>query len=78
MRTTITIDEDLLAQVKQQAAQSGRTISQLIEDAVRQSLLRSGADTSSRFVVSPFDGGGHGRGVDLDDNSALLDLMEAG
>lgn len=77
MRTTITIDEELLAQVKLLAAQSGRTVSQTIEDAVRRSLATPVDVVVPRFRVIAFDGGGLQPGVDLDDNAALLDLMES-
>jgi len=76
MRTTITIDEHLLAQVKQRAAATGRTVSQTIEDAVRESLLREDERPHRRFKVKPWHGGGLLPGVDLDNNAALLDLME--
>lgn len=77
MRTTITIDDHLLARVKQRAAATGCTVSQTIEDAVRESLLRCGTESRPRFVVkSSFDSGGYQAGVDLDNNAALLDLME--
>jgi len=77
MRTTITIDDHLLAQVKQRAAATGRTVSQTIEDAIRRSLQEADADSRPRFVVrSSFDSGGLQSGVDLNNNAALLDLME--
>ncbi len=77
MRTTITIDDHLLAQLKQRAAATGRTVSQIIEDAVRQSLQRTENESKPRFaVLSTFDSGGVQPGVDLDNNAALLDLME--
>jgi predicted transcriptional regulator len=77
MRTTITIDEHLLTQVKQRAAATGRTSSQVIEDAIRQSFQRTGSDAVRRFVIlESFDSGGYQPGVDLDNNAALLDLME--
>lgn len=76
MRTTISIDEQLLAQVKQRAAATGRTVSQTIEDAVRESLLRADDQPRSRFKVKPWHGGHPLPGVDLDNNAALLDLME--
>ena len=38
MRTTINIDEDLYRRAKARAARSGRTVSELIEDAVRAAL----------------------------------------
>ena len=38
MRTTINVDDQLLMQAKAQAAASGVTLAQLIEDALRESL----------------------------------------
>jgi hypothetical protein len=76
MRTTITIDDQLLAQAKQRAAATGRTLSQTIEDALRESLLREHERPSGRFSLTPWHGGRPLAGVDLDNNSALLDLME--
>lgn len=77
-RTTIRLDEDLLRQAKKHAAQSGQTLTAVIENALRESLSR-GQDTSGREPVKLItDLGGHGLqpGVDLDDSAALLDLME--
>jgi len=76
MRTTITIDDHLLAQVKQRAAATGRTVSQTIEDAVRESLLREDERPRHRVKLKTWHGGRPLPGVDLDDNAALLDLME--
>lgn len=75
MRTTITIDEHLLDEVRRRAAELGRTVSQVIEDGVRESLLRSADDAGPPFRVRTFRGGGTQPGVDLADNAALLDLM---
>lgn len=77
MRTTITIDDQLLAQLKQRAAQSGRTVSQLIEDAVRESMFRHRDEPRSIVKLKTWHGGRPQPGVDLDDNAALLDLMES-
>lgn len=76
MRTTITIDDGLLAQVKQRAVETGRTVSQTIEDALRESLLRRRERPSSRVELLTWNGGKPLPGVDLDNNAALLDLME--
>lgn len=78
MRTTITIDDHLLAQIKQRAAQTGRTASEIIEDAVRGSFLRERRYEQERptFGLPTFSSGGYQPGVDLDNNAALLDLME--
>ena len=42
MRTTITIDESLYRRAKARAAQTGRTVSEVIGDAVREALRRGG------------------------------------
>ena len=76
MRTTITIDEHLLDEVRRVAAERRQTVSQVIEDGVRESLLRQRGGGTRRFTVRPFSGGGLQPGVDLDDNAALLALME--
>jgi hypothetical protein len=40
MRTTINVDDQLLMQAKAQAAAVEVTLAQLIEDALRESLIR--------------------------------------
>lgn len=40
MRTTIRIDDDLFAELKTEAARTGRTLTQVVEDAVREFLAR--------------------------------------
>ncbi len=79
MRTTIRLDDELLAQAKQYAARTGQTLTAVIEDALRQALARR-PDDSPRKPVRLTTVGGRGPlpGVDLDDSAALLDLMEAG
>ncbi|MDQ3988176.1 MAG: ribbon-helix-helix domain-containing protein [Actinomycetota bacterium] len=76
MRTTITIDDHLLDEVRRRAAELRQTVSQVIEDSVRESLLRRREDAREPFRVRAFNGGGYQPRVDLDDNAALLDLME--
>ncbi|HYH32585.1 MAG TPA: DUF6364 family protein [Pseudonocardia sp.] len=39
MRTTLQLDDDLVVEAKVLAARTGRTLSQLIEDALRQTLV---------------------------------------
>lgn len=77
MRTTIRLDDDLLHDAKQAAAASGRTLTGLIEDALREALAKRHTPRAGAPVDLPtFGGGGLQPGVDLDDNAALLDLME--
>ena len=75
MRTTITIDDALLDEVRRQAVARRQTVSEVIEDSVRESLLRRRDSERHAFAVRAFHGGGTQHGVDLDDNAALLALM---
>lgn len=77
MRTTIRIDDELLAQAKKRAADRRMTLTALIEDSLRESLARRKAPQSCKlFRIKPFGRGGLQPGVDLDDSAALLDRME--
>ena len=76
MRTTINLDDVLLAEAKQVAARTGRSLTAVVEDALRESLRRR-QDTARQAIELPvFGEGGVQPGVDLDDGAALLDLME--
>jgi Arc/MetJ family transcription regulator len=79
MRTTVRMDDALLAQAKEEAARSGRTLTQVIEDALREALGRpmSREPSKERVRLRTFAGQGLRSGVDLDSAASLLDLMEA-
>ena len=77
MRTTIKIDDTLLAEAKSRAADSGRTLNAVVEDALRESFARrAAADPIARSKLPIFRGGRLVPGVDLDDSAALLEQME--
>jgi hypothetical protein len=78
MRTTIRIDEALLREAKEKAARTGKSLTALIEDALRESLARQ-PDAAAREPVRLITAGGNGLrpGIDLDDSASLLDIMEA-
>ena len=78
MRTTIRLDEELLTRAKAYASRSGRTLTRVIEDALRVLLERAEPSKRSKpFKIVPFKGGGGLLpGVDLDDSASLLDIME--
>ncbi|HWP61874.1 MAG TPA: YlcI/YnfO family protein [Candidatus Binatia bacterium] len=79
MRTTIRIDDALLAELKTQAARSGKTLTAVIEDALRAELARRAEHQATPPPELPVSRGGRLQpGVDLDDSAALLDLMEGG
>ena len=79
MRTTLTIDDELLAQYKQVAAVvTHRTLSYVIQDALRETLARRRESAAGQPVRLPvIGGGGLQPGVDLDDNARLLELLES-
>jgi hypothetical protein len=77
MRTTINLPDDLLAQLKKLAATSNSTVTALISDALREALAKRRYKQRNGPVTLPTYGKkGLRPGVDLDDSSALLDLME--
>ncbi|NNM47576.1 CopG family ribbon-helix-helix protein [Knoellia koreensis] len=73
MRTTITIDDELLAEAKQLAARTHRTVSSVLEDALREQLARREEAATERWVMPSFDGGG--LLVDILDKEALADAL---
>ncbi len=77
MRTTIRLDAPVLAEAKKLAADTGRTLTAVIEDALREVLARRKQPHGRRKVrLTTFRGTGLNPGVDLDDSASLLDRME--
>jgi hypothetical protein len=77
MRTTINVDDQLLIQAKAQAATLGVTLAQLIEDALRASLMRrDNVEHRERVRIITMQGTGTRPGIDLDNSHALLEIME--
>jgi hypothetical protein len=78
MRTTVRLDDALLADAKAAAARSGRTLTQVIEDALREALARRESTGASGAPVAlpTFAGKGLQPGVDLDSTASLLELMD--
>ena len=78
MRTTLNLDETLLADFKQLAARSHRSLSSVIQDALRETLAARAQRSPRAPLDLPVFRGGAGvlPGVDLDSNAALLDLMD--
>jgi len=76
MRTTIDLEDELLSRVKVVAARSHRTVSAVVNDAVRRSLAPSSDEIRRSRVELPVDGtGGLVPGVNLDDREALADRL---
>lgn len=78
MRTTVRLDEHLLARAKRHAAESGKTLTAVLEDALRESLARRDNVAKSKPVrLKTVKGSGVRAGVDLDDSASLLNLMDS-
>lgn len=76
MRTTIHIDNHLFAELKRIAADTGRTLTAVIQDALRESLSRRRTADRPVADLPLFHGTGVMPGVDLSDTASLLDLIE--
>jgi len=68
----------LLRRAKRRAADTGRTLNAVIEDALRVALAPPRAQAVRERFELPVsrEGGGVMPGVDLNNSAALLDLME--
>ena len=77
MRTTIRLSDELLKEAKRLAAESGTTLTAIIEDSLRERLNRGkGRGVPRKPVRLKTTGAGGVRpGIDLDDSAALLDVM---
>ncbi len=58
MRTTIILDDQLFQQVRQKAAQTGQTLSDIINNALRQALHVPATPPPAPFRMVIFGGGG--------------------
>ncbi len=76
MRTTLSLDDEVIRAAKRRAAETGRTLSGMIETALRELLEREARRPGRyrlRWLTVP---GGTQPGVDLTDRDALLERME--
>jgi plasmid stability protein len=76
VRTTVRLDDDLYRQVKVKAAQTGRPVGAVIEDAIRASLAQGTRPKAAVAPLPTFGGGGVMPGVDLTDEASLRDLLD--
>jgi hypothetical protein len=77
MRTTLTIDSDVLAAFRRLAADTNRTLSGVIEDALREELARRRAlGETSGADLPVVRGGALLPGVDLSSNAAVQRLLD--
>lgn len=73
MKTTLMIDDSVMARLRRESARTGRTMSELVETALRQ-LLRARPAPVDLQPLPSFESGG--AQVDIADREALYHAME--
>lgn len=73
MKTTLNIDETVMTRIKEEAARQGKTMSELVESALRL-LLEEKKDRKIPAGLPSFHGGVPR--VNIANRDALYDLME--
>ena len=73
MKTTLNIDDTVMARLRRESARTGRTMSELVETALRL-LLQSRRETPDAGPMPSFDSGD--ALVDVADRDALYAAME--
>jgi len=77
MRTTINLPDDLILQAKKAALDADTTLTEIIANALRETLARRKQKApKKKFKVIPYGKGGTYPGVDISDTAALLDIMD--
>lgn len=77
MRTTLTIDDDIVATLKQTAYATGETFKQIVNQTLRLGLeARKAPPKSKKYRLRPASLGGVRAGIDLDKALRLADALE--
>jgi hypothetical protein len=75
MKTTLNLDERLLREAKKRAAGEGRTLTSVVEEALRAALTERPANEAFELHL-PIVRGDRPPVVDVADRDSLYDLME--
>jgi Arc/MetJ family transcription regulator len=75
MRTTISVDDHLLASARRRARQRGQSLGEVVEDALRRELAAP-AQAHAPNVPVFRGGGGPVPGIDLTSNRALREALD--
>ncbi|CAN5859428.1 antitoxin VapB48 [soil metagenome] len=76
MRTTLDLDDEVMRTLKRRAAETGRTLTSLVEEALRAMLERGSRPDPAYKLEWTVVPGGARPGVDLSDRDALIDIMD--
>ena len=77
MRTTVAIDDKLLALAKRRATERGQTLGEYVEDSLRRNVLRGDAVSTTPQIPVFTRGTGMRPGIDASSNRALFDALDA-
>ena len=75
MRTTIAVDDHILAAARRRGRERGQTLGQVVEDALRREL--ASATPVEAPEVPVFHGDGVRPGVDLESNRGLREALDS-
>jgi hypothetical protein len=76
MRTTFNVEDELMKRVKKRAAETGSTITEVVEEALRVAVAGQ-APSTARFTLRWNPVSGRTRsGIDLADRDSLYEAME--
>jgi hypothetical protein len=76
VRTTVAIDDNLLAAARERARERGTTLGRVLEDALRRDLAAQ--DRPKGPPIPVFKGTGVQPGVDLSSNRAMYEALDEG
>ena len=75
MRTTLTLDDDIAAKLREEMQRTGRPLKQVVNETLREALTRSPQKKLSPFRVKTRKLG-HYPGLDYDNIGVLLEQVE--
>ncbi len=78
MRTTVAIDDELLAAARRRAQARDETLGQVIEDALRRDLARPSQARRAPAIPVFRGSGGVRPGIDLTSNRGLYEVLDEG
>lgn len=76
MRTTTTLDDDVVRALREEAAHSGRPLKTVVNEMLRAGLAARKGRPARRYRLKPVSLGGVLPGVDLDKALALAEALE--
>jgi plasmid stability protein len=74
-KTTLMLEDDLYAEIRQRAAKRGSSVSSLVSEALREYLARAEERSGRRISLTTAEGGGWIGPADPRSNSELFDAM---